>query len=267
MTRELKGIIPPLTTPFTELRSFGVDTSRVIWADKGRVGTFSVEWGASPRPLTTIYDRGNSAATTMVADELDWGYVAGAQWLQLTGITPAISETCKRSTREIAARAHRLGLKVFFDVNYRSLLWTPTQARAACERILPYVGLLTGTERDMAMLLGETLEPEHALERLFASHNFDAVVMTLGAKGSVAYDGQSLYFSPGYDVETVNRLGAGDAFDAGLLYGYLRHGLQAGLEYGSAMAALKMTIPQNIPIVNREHVERLIAGRNVDLDR
>ena len=68
-------------------------------------------------------------------------------------------------------------------------------------------------------------------------------------------------------MQVVNRLGAGDAFDAGLLYGYMASGLQAGLDYGTAMAALKMTVPQNTPLIDRSEVERLLAGRNLDVIR
>lgn len=252
-----------------EIRAYGVDTSAVIWAEEGRVGTFFVEWGAHPRPLMTIYDRANSAATTMVADDLDWDYVAGAQWLHLTGITPALSATCRASTREIAARARALGLKVSFDVNYRSLLWNEEEARLACQEILPFVSLLITTESDAAMLLAADLGREEALRRMFQDRSHEAVVMTLGGEGSMAYDGERVYTSPGRSVEVVNRLGAGDAFDAGLLFGYLGSGLhlQAGLDYGGAMAALKMTIPQNTPLINREDLDRLLSGGSLDLLR
>lgn len=250
-----------------EIRSYGVDTTGVIWTDEGRVGTFFVEWGANPRPLLTIYDRADSAATTMTADDLDWDYLSGAEWLHLTGITPALSETCRASAPEIAGRARELGLGVSFDVNYRSLLWTESDARAACCEILPHVSLLIATDADAAMLLGQTLEPVEALRELHARHAFDAVVMTLGAKGSIAFDGEAVRTSPGHQVATVNRLGAGDAFAAGLLFGYLRSGLQTGLDYGGAMAALKMTIPQNTPLISRDDVERLLAGRDLDLVR
>jgi 2-dehydro-3-deoxygluconokinase len=204
----------------------------------------------------------------MVADDLDWDFIAAAEWLQLSGILPAISEVCKQSTVEIAARARKLGLRVFFDVNYRSLLWTEDQARATCEAILPFANLVTATEAEVAILLdAELVDRDDALERLLSRYDLDAIVMTLGAEGSIAYDGMTFYSSAGYKVEAINRLGAGDAFDAGLLYGYANLGLQAGLEYGSAMAALKMTIPQNIPIISKGDVERLIIGRDIEIVR
>jgi 2-dehydro-3-deoxygluconokinase len=251
----------------SEMRAHGVDTSAVIWTDNGRVGTFFFEFGASPRPSTTIWDRAHSAATTMTADELDWEYISRSEWLHMTGITPALSETCRATAREIVMRARERGIKVSFDTNYRELMWSRAEARAACAEILPCVDLLVATEADAAMLLEATYERKEALRRLMSRNPHSAAVMTLGKEGAIAYDGKQFYSSPGHATATVNRLGAGDAFVAGLLYGYLRNGLQAGLIYGTAMAALKMTIPQNTPIVNKDDVERLIAGRCPELLR
>lgn len=250
-----------------ETRRYGVDTSGVVWADEGRVGLFFVEWGAKPRGITTIYDRANSAAATLTADELNWDYIRRARWLHLTGINPALSETCRVATREIATRARAAGLSISFDVNYRSLLWSIEDAHEALADILPHVDLLITTEAEAALLLEERLSREETLRCLLDRYSLEAAVMTLGDEGSVGFDGRQCFRSSGYAVEKVNRLGAGDAFVAGLLFGYLRSGLQSGLEYGSAMAALKMTIPQNVPIVTRDAVEQIIERRQNDLIR
>jgi 2-dehydro-3-deoxygluconokinase len=249
------------------IRAYGVDTSACIQVKEGRVGTFFVEWGAHPRPLRTIYDRAGSAASTLVADDLDWDTLGRCEWLHLTGITPALSETCRESTVQIIVRARELGCKVSFDVNYRSLLWSPVDARAALREVLPHVNLLIATAGDAALLLDRVCEREALARRLHELYALDAVVITCGADGGIAYDGDALYRSLGYRVQAVNRLGAGDAFDAGLLYGYLTSGLQAGLDYGSAMAALKMTIPQNTPLIEREDVARLLSGASQEIVR
>ncbi|MCL4851402.1 MAG: hypothetical protein KJZ78_08440, partial [Bryobacteraceae bacterium] len=94
-----------------------------------------------------------------------------------------------------------------------------------------------------------------------------AVVMTVGTEGAVGLDNRAFCTAPGYEVQSVNRLGAGDAFVAGLLYGYMNSGLEAGLNYGTAMAALKITVPQNLPLIARDDIERLIAGRVLELVR
>ena len=250
-----------------ELRSFGVDTSAVVWSEHGRVGTFFVEWGAPPRPLKTIYDRADSAATTLTFEELDWEYIARADWIALTGITPALSDTCRQAVLTVARRAREAGIKVAFVVNYRALLWSPQEAVAACEQILPFVNLLVMTEEDAARLLGASACREEALQAIRQRFRVEAVAMTLGGEGSIAYDGQSLFRAAGRTVQTVNRLGAGDAFVAGLLYGTMQWGLQEGLRYGNAMSALKMTIPQNIPLINKDDVERLVKDGDINMIR
>lgn len=245
-----------------EIRGLGVDTTRVVWSSTGRVGTFFVEWGAPPRPLRTIYDRADSAASTLDAAELDWGYIGGADWLVLTGITPALSDTCHQMTCAAARRAREQGVKVLFDINYRALLWPADQARAGWQAILPHVTLLVGTEGDLRLLDGESHSRQELLQRTLDSCPIEAVVMTLGGEGCMAYDGQAFYDAPGHAVQPVNRLGAGDAFVAGLLYGYLQDDLGMGLRYGMAMSALKLTIPQNIPLVNRKDVSALANGQD-----
>jgi 2-dehydro-3-deoxygluconokinase len=249
------------------IRAYGVDTSACIWTSQGRVGTFFVEWGSHPRPVKTIYDRAGSAATTMTAEELDWHYVWQAEWLHMTGITPALSDVCRESTHQIVVRAREHGCRVSFDVNYRSLLWCPEKACSAYKEILPHVDILIATQSDAAMLAGGAAPPEALAEHLLHTYRPEAVVLTCGARGSLGCDQDRVYRAGGHDVQTVNRLGAGDAFDAGFLYGYLTSGLADGLRYGSAMAALKMTIPQNTPLISRDDVERLLSGQNLDVLR
>ena len=249
------------------IRAYGVDTASVVWADHGRVGIFYVEWGAEPRPTKTIYDREHSAAATLVVDDLDWDRIAQAQWLHLTGITPALSATCCQSTLDIVQRARALGMRVSFDLNYRSLLWSPEAARAAWSAILPYVNLIIAAETDAWLLLDAQDARETTLRQIFALYHPDVVALTCGGDGSIAYDGERFYRASTYTMRVVNRLGAGDAFDAGLLYGILNVDVQMGLEYGNAMAALKMTIPQNMPLIDRQDVEYLIAGKHKNLIR
>jgi len=248
-------------------RRYGVDTSAVVWSDEGRVGTFFVEFGAQPRPTKTIYDRAGSAATTLTADELDWNYIAQARWLHMTGIMPALSPTCRASTPEIVRRARARGVKVSFDLNYRSKLWPPQEARTAWDEILPHVALIITTEPDAALLLDSALDREAALRAIFDRYRPDAVAMTCGGQGSAAYDGKEVIQSPSWKLELVNRLGAGDAFAAGLLYGLIKADLRAGLAYGNAMSALKFTVPQNLPLIDIEDVEHLLAGQDLRLVR
>jgi 2-dehydro-3-deoxygluconokinase len=250
-----------------EMRAQGVDTSGIVWTDKGRVGTFFFEFAAPPRPQVTVYDRAGSAATTLVTDELPWNYINRAEWVHLTGITPALSETCRRTAGEIAERVKRAGLKLCLDVNYRELMWNRKDARIAIRELLPHVDLLVATKADAQMLAGGEHDDREMLRMLMKEHHHSAVVITCGEKGCIAYNGDSYLSAPGYEAVVVNRLGAGDAFTAGLLYGIIRGGLSDGVRYGCAMAALKLAIPENTPLVDKADVDRLVAGQSVELVR
>lgn len=241
------------------IRGYGVDVSRVVWTENGRIGLFFVEFGVEPRPLKTIYDRIGSAITTLKEEEVDWEYIREAKILHQTGITPALSPCCRNLTITAAKRAKEMGLKNSFDVNYRSLLWKPEEAKKTLDDILPYVDILISTLKDAHMLLGDELPPEETAIKLRREYGSEVVVITLGEKGSLARSIKS-YYGRSYRLKEVNRLGTGDAFDAGFIYGYLRGGVQAGLDYAGAMAALKFTIPQNAPIINKEDVEKLMRG-------
>ena len=244
-----------------EIRGYGVDTSRVIWAEEGRTGLFFVEFGAQPRPSTTIYDRAGSTFSTLKAEELDWQFISQAKVLHLTGITPALNETCRQTTIEIVKKSQALDLLVSFDVNYRRMLWGEEEAKKTFDEILPDINIIIATQPDAVILLGREENPRKMLRKLRAKYSCDIVALTLSSEGSMAFDGDEFYEGKTYPIEEqVNRLGAGDAFDAGLLYGYLKFDLQTGLYYGGAMAALKHTVPQNIPILNKEDIERLIHG-------
>jgi len=251
-----------------EIRGYGVDTSRVIWTEEGRVGLFFVEFGAQPRPSTTIYDRAGSAFSDLRTEELDWQFISQAKVLHLTGITPALSETCHQTTIEIVKKAQELNLLVSFDVNYRAMLWEKERARKTFDEILPNVNIIIATKPDAVVLLGREGSPREMLQELKDKYECDIVALTLSSEGSIAFDGDEFYEGKAYSLEEqVNRLGAGYAFDAGLLYGYLKFDLQTGLYYGGAMAALKHTVPQNIPVLNKEDIERLIHGKKTDILR
>jgi 2-dehydro-3-deoxygluconokinase len=185
----------------------------------------------------------------------------------MTGITPALSKTSKTTTIEIIKKASELGIKISFDLNYRSLLWEFNEAKEAWGEILPYVNIIISTETDAALLCNQELSRKDYLKRIYNDFHPDAVVLTCGGDGSMAFNGQKLMSVGTWPVKAVNRLGAGDAFDAGFLYGYITESLHKGLAYGNAMAVLKMTLPQNIPLIRLEEVDRLIAGDTKSLLR
>jgi 2-dehydro-3-deoxygluconokinase len=253
----------------------GVDTSHIVWTDEGRVGLFFVEFSAAPRPSAIVYDRRNSTMSQMTSADFPWDLLRETRWLHLTGITAALSDGCRQLVVDAMRRAHELNLTVSFDVNYRARLWTPAQARATLEPLCQEADVFFVTQSDAAKVFdaasrGET--PEATIEHL--AHHFarKVIVMTLSADGAIALErtstGQQLYRAAPIPVPfAVDRIGAGDAFAAGFIAGYLEAGCDKGLQLGSAMASLKMTIPGDLALVTRNEVEELLAGHTGNITR
>jgi 2-dehydro-3-deoxygluconokinase len=243
-----------------EAQRFGVDTSRVVWTQEGRVGLYFYEKGAPPRPSIVVYDRRHSAINTLKVDELDWDFIGQAKVLHLTGITPALSDFCRHLVAGCIFRAKERRMFVSFDVNYRSRLWTPEQARATLLTLLKGVDLLICTKDDAATLFNLTADIETIARQLQASLRIPNVAVTHGDKAVVATP-QGTFSQSGYQIEEVDRLGAGDAFAAGLIYGLLQGDWELGLRYGLAMAAIKHTIPGDWFIGTKAEVEGIMQAQ------
>lgn len=223
-----------------QIRRHGVDISRVIWAPDERMGTYYIEPGRSPRPTTVIYDRRRSALSRVTPDEVDWEYVRRADWLHLTGITPALGD----GPRQVVERAIRTvaddDVIVSFDVNYRSKLWTPDEATEVLTPLLEQAAILQCATRDAALLFGTPAAGGDAARTLFERFSPRVAVVTAGEAGAFAYDG-AVHHVSSVSVDTVDPIGSGDAFAAGFIAGYRQNGVDKGLSWGSALAALKRT--------------------------
>ncbi len=240
------------------IKGFDVDVSRVIWSSTGRTGLLFVEIGAEPRPTKSWYDRANTAASTLSPEDVDWNYVKTAKILHLTGLTATLSRNCERTLSRALEEARDAQMLTSFDVNYRHLLCSPEQALKTIKNLIMNLSILILTLEDAEQVFQLEGTPEHIAKQLKKEYNPDVVVLTLGGKGSLAYS-DKIFTGRTYPIRVVNRMGAGDAFDAGFIYGYLKKGtVQAGLNYGAAMAALKHTIPENISIFSVEDVEQLM---------
>ncbi len=242
-----------------ELRGQGVDVSRVLWTRDGRVGAYFLEVGRPPRPARVLYDRAGSAMAGINPDDIDWAYVREAKVLHLTGITPGLSPAC----RALVARAIQEGragkVVVSFDVNYRARLWSSTEAAAALRELLPRVNILVCTAADAQAVLDAEGSARVVAEALRDRFRAEVVVVTDGAHVAAAVGGAT-YERDGYQVEPLDRIGAGDAFAAGFLHGYLAHDVERGLAYGVAMAALKHTYYGDTAWVTAEDVQSLLSG-------
>lgn len=249
------------------LRSFGVDVSHVRWVDDGRMGLYFIEPGAAPRSGTVLYDRAHSAASTMAPEEWDWALLDHTRHVHLTGITPALSPTAAATTARVIREARARGRTVSFDVNHRARLWPAEQARETLLPLLRDVDLLICPLADAATVFGLRGAPEEVARELADRTEGAQVALTLGAEGALLWDRERAHRVAPFPVHAIDRVGAGDAFDAGLIWGFLRGDAPAGLRYGMAMAALKHTIPGDEFISSPAEVEALLEAGHRDIQR
>ena len=259
-------------------QEFGVDCSHIVWSDKGRAGIYFVEFGASPRPSSVLYDRANSAISMVQPGEIDWANIfAGSKHFHISGITPALSASAAQTTVEAMKAAKKAGCTVSYDLNYRKKLWTPAEAKKIQEPIMSDVDILITTEEDTNVVFGiKEKDYEAAAEKLAKTFSFKVVAITLREDLSVwknnwtaiAYQDGKLYKDRKYEVEIVDRVGAGDSFTSGFLYGWIREkDVQKGVQYGNAFAALKHTVPGDFNWTTLEEVETQLKGGGLRISR
>jgi 2-dehydro-3-deoxygluconokinase len=248
------------------LQSLGVDVSHVLWTEEGRVGVYFIEPGAAPRPSRVLYDRANSAASTLLPEEVPVSLLAESRHLHLTGITPALSDGCRQMVQRAIEAARAARLTISFDVNYRAKLWSAVEARAVLEPLLSQVNLLISTEADARLLFQTSGSAEEIAAALRSRFRAEVVALTLGGEGAVCCDGE-IKRAPAFPVSEVDRVGAGDAFDAGLIYGYLNGDVAYGLQFGMAMAAIKHSIPGDEFIASPDEVVALLQSTHRAIQR
>ena len=249
------------------LRGHGVDLDHVVWTDQARAGIYFIEPGSAPRPARILYDRARSAASTLSPEELDWSVLARVRHVHLTGITPALSESCLATVERAVAEARRHGCTISFDINYRARLWGHAAARVALAPLVSQVDLLICTEADARLVFQLSGEYVDLVRGMAAMTHARAVALTCGANGALLCEGKRVSQSSAFEVVEVDRVGAGDAFDAGLIWGFLQGDLQLGLNYGTAMAALKHSIPGDEFAASREEVEMLLESASQEIQR
>ena len=234
----------------------GVD-AQVEWTPQGRVGLYFLEAGAGVHISSVIYDRAGSAFSKIEPGAVDWASAfTGARWFHVSGITPALSEGAAKVTAESLVAAKKAGLTVSYDLNYRAKLWSTDKARAVQETLLQHVDVLVTAEEDARLVFG-TDSPELLAERFHLS----AVAMTLRDNpcSAIVLAEGSRHLAPRHDVQTVDRIGAGDAFTGGLIVSRLeRRGWDEAVRFATATAGLKHTIPGDFCLITRVDVERLL---------
>ena len=223
-----------------------------------RAGVFFLEPGTPPRGSRVVYDRAGSAATGMTPAVVERALRAGARIVHTSGITASLGPACQETVARVLGNRAEGGYRTSFDINYRTKLWSPERARAVLESLLDQVDILVSTSDDAAVIFGMDGAPEETVGALHGRFGNEIVVLTLAEGGAVGWSEETgfLYTKP-YVVEPVDRLGAGDAFDAGLLYGLLREDLAAGLSYGTALSALSLSERGDMTWSTLEEVKRM----------
>ena len=252
----------------SELRSHGVDPRVALGDDTDRVATYYVEHGGAPRGTKVIYDRADSAVTTATAEELALDSIREADWFHVTGITPALSETLRDTTMAALDAANGAGAVASFDLNYRSKLWSPAEAKATYESILPEVDVLVAALRDVRQVLGREGTAAELARGLADEFDLRTVIVTRGEKGAVAAHGGETFDQGVYEAETVDPVGTGDAFVGGYVASRLRDGaMSEALSYAAATAALKRTVDGDLAVVSPEEVESVVREEDTEISR
>lgn len=271
-----------------DLRSYGIDTSDIVYGGD-RLGIYFLETGAVARPSKVVYDRANSSIATIKSGDIDWEKVfEGADWFHWTGITPAISQGAADVCLEAVKAANRLGITVSCDLNYRKNLWKYGKtASEVMPALVEGCDVILGNEEDADKVFG--IKPEgfdvtatggEIDQKRFQSvgeqlmkrfPKAKKVIITLRGSinanhntwGGVLWDGKTLYQSPRYDItHIVDRVGGGDSFMGGLIYGLLTYkgDDQKALNFAVAASCLKHTIFGDFNQVTVAEVENLMKG-------
>jgi len=264
------------------LRQYGVHTDYVAKGGN-RLGIYYLEHGASMRPSNVVYDRAGSSIAEATVDDFDFDLIfKDADWFHFSGITPALSSEAALLTEAALKAAKKHNVTVSVDLNYRKKLWTPEEAKACMTNLMQYVDVCIGNEEDAEKVLGfkpgKTDVTQGSLEldgyksifkQMKETFDFKYVVTTLRESHSASdngwsaliYDGNEFYHSKHYDIRIVDRVGGGDSFSGGLIYGLLeKENFKEALEFAVGASALKHTVFGDANLVTVKEVETLIQG-------
>jgi 2-dehydro-3-deoxygluconokinase len=257
-----------------ELQRYGVDTSHIV-RGKGRFGVYYLEAGANQRPPRILYDREYSAMALARTHDIPWERIfSEAGWFHVSEITPAISETATYVTLDAMERAQYAGLTVSCDLNHRKNLWRwGKEAGEVMPELMRFTDILIGNRETMDVVLGITAEGDFraVTRKAFEVYpNLKTIVLTRRESRSASHNAWSACLddrdqfieSRHYEItHIVERVGGGDAFDAGLIYGLLKlPNKQDALEFASATAVLKHSIPGDFSRSTVEEVNELLGG-------
>ena len=264
------------------LRRYGVDTQFVARGGD-RLGIYFLETGASMRASQVVYDRSGASIAEVDASEFDWDKIFdGADWFHTTGITPALSDKAAALTEAALKAAKAKGITTSIDLNYRKKLWSKEKAQKVMTHLCQWVDVCIGNEEDAETTLG--FKPgdtdvtkgelhldgfQDIMKQMVAKFNFKYVASSLRESYSASdngwsalvYDGKEFYHTKKYNVRIVDRVGSGDSFASGLIYGLVTGmPMSEAAEFGVAASALKHTIPGDLNHATLGDVKDLMKG-------
>lgn len=264
------------------LRRYGVKTDNIVRGGD-RIGTYYVEMGAAMRPSQVLYDRAHSAIAEASVDDFDFDAILdGATWFHTTGITPALSDNCAELTLRALKAAKAKGITTSIDLNFRKKLWTPEKAQSIMPGLCEYVDVCIGNEEDAEKTLGFKAEAtdvtkgelnvegyKDVFKKMKDKFGFKYIATTLRESFSAfdngwsaaVYDGKDFYHTRKYNIHIVDRVGGGDSFASGFIYGLIAgKSMSDTAEFAAAASALKHTIPGDFNHVSVSEVENLLKG-------
>jgi 2-dehydro-3-deoxygluconokinase len=280
-------------------RGGALDISDVVWVPydgvgrADRVGLNWTEVGTGVRGSVTMYDRGHSAASHMKPGEVDWKKVfgKGVRWFHTGGIFAALSPSTAEVALEALKAAHEAGVITSYDLNFRSKLWSAKEAMAATQKLMPYIRMLIGNEEDFIKVLGMKIEGVKEDFRGLEVESYKSMVEQVVKKfpqveavgttlrevvsglvnhwSAILWHEGRFYGSRRYEnLEIEDRVGGGDGFAGGVIYGLLSgKGPQAAVEYGAAHGALAQSTRGDASMVTLEEVEHVMKGGSARIKR
>lgn len=258
-----------------QIRFCGVSDDYLIYdtAEDARLGVYYYENGAFPRKPSVIYDRKNASFWKISADDFPERMYASTRCFHTSGITLAVHDQPRRAAIQMIRRFKENGAKISFDVNFRGNLWTGPQAKDCIEQILPYVDVFFCSEDTARLTFLKEGDLKSIMKSFADEYNISIVASTqrtvhspkLHTFGSVIYSAkENKYYEeePYRNIEIVDRIGSGDAYISGVLYGLLAHegDCKKALEYGNAASAIKNIIPGDLPSLNLKEINEVIQS-------
>lgn len=268
----------------SKLKSYGIDTTFIVRQGE-RLGIYFLEAGANQRPSKVIYDRTNSSISQANGGDIDWSKVFdNASWFHITGITPAISKKASELSLKAVKTAKNKGITVSCDLNFRKKLWNyGKNAPEIMSELIKYIDIAIGNEEDCQKSLGirnnadvdsgnlDSDEYKQLTDKVLTAYpNIKKIALTLRESQSADYNSWSavlnnrkdFIISRKYEIkDIVDRVGSGDAFASGLIYGFNNYeNDKSALEYAVAASCLKHSIVGDLPLITVNEVTALMKG-------